>query len=497
MSDSEKDGRRPLRPAVGGSLEILNLPFFSVNSKPQFPFMGYNGLMEKDLTKGSVPSHLARLAVPTMFGFMAQTLYDLVDMAWIGRISSEAVAGVTIFTTVFWIIEVLNEIIGNSSVSLISQSYGAGNRERTEQAIEQTLTFKALVAVIAAVILFLFIKPLMTFFTNDMYTLKMALDYGYLRIYFLPLMFSSFTVNTALRCTGDVRAPMIIMIISSLLNIVLDPLFMFESIPGTAIPGLNMGIFGASLATVISTTFAFLAGFIFLFSGKSKVRPRLKGLLRLRPELDYKLMTIGLPIGLETFSRHFSLFLIMKFASLYGTASLAAFGIGNRLYGFIFLPLVGLFMGGSTVVGQNLGADNTERAVSASRWSALFSTVMMLIFTLTAQLFSRQIMAFFINDSEVISTGMNMIRIISLSFIPMGASFGLAIAFSGSGHNMPFLLSGVIAKWMIQLPFLLTGWFFFHWSVDVIWISFILSDLVSALFILGAYRKGTWKEIRV
>ncbi|MBN2656550.1 MAG: MATE family efflux transporter [Spirochaetales bacterium] len=453
--------------------------------------------MEKKLTQGSVPGHLVRLAVPTMAGFMAQTLYDLVDLAWIGRISSEAVAGVTIFTTVFWIVEVLNEIIGNSSVSLISQSHGAGNRERTEQAIEQTLTFKALVAVVAAAILFTFIKPLMTFFTHDGKVLKMALDYGYLRIYFLPFMFSSFTVNTALRCTGDVRTPMIIMIFSAILNIVLDPLFMFETIPGTSIPGLNMGIFGASLATVISTSLAFLGGFIFLFSPGGGIRPKLKGLLKLRWDIDYKLMTIGLPIGLETFSRQFSLFLIMKFAALYGTASLAAFGIGNRLYGFIFLPLIGLFTGGSTVVGQNLGADRVDRAVTASKWSSLFSTVMMLFFTGLALLFPSQIMSFFISDKEVIGTGVEMIRLISLSFIPMGASFGLAVAFSGSGHNMPFLMSGIVSKWVFQLPFLLFGWFLFHWPVTAIWISFIMADTVSAILITAAYSRGTWKGVRV
>jgi putative MATE family efflux protein len=453
--------------------------------------------MKKDLTQGSVPKHLIGLAVPTMMGFMAQTLYDIVDMAWIGRINSEAVAGVTIFTTVFWIVEVLNEIIGNSSVSLISQSYGSGNRKRAEQAIEQTLTFKALVAILAAIILFLFIKPLMGFFTEDSTVLTMALDYGYLRIYFLPIMFSSFTVNTALRCTGDVKSPMIIMIFSSILNIILDPIFMFETIPGTSLPGLGMGIFGASLATVISITLAFLGGFTFLFSKRGSITPRLKGLLKLRWDIDYKLLTIGLPIGVETFSRQFSLFLIMKFAALYGTASLAAFGIGNRLYGFIFLPLIGLFMGGSTVVGQNLGADRTDRAVSASKWSALFSTIMMLFFTVLAQIFPEPIMAFFISDGEVISVGIQMIRIISFSFIPMGASFGLAIAFSGSGHNMPFLLSGIISKWAVQLPFLLIGWFVFHWSVSAIWISFILMDFVSALYITGAYIRGTWKGIRV
>ncbi|MFN3283186.1 MAG: MATE family efflux transporter, partial [Pseudothermotoga sp.] len=123
--------------------------------------------MSRDLTQGSLTKNLFYMALPTMGGFALQTLYDIVDMFWIGRISSKAIAGVTIFSTVFWLVEVLNEIIGMSSTSLISQNYGAKDYERTNRIIEQTIVFKIFVAVVASAIMVVFLKPLMSFFSKD------------------------------------------------------------------------------------------------------------------------------------------------------------------------------------------------------------------------------------------------------------------------------------------------------------------------------------------
>ncbi len=148
------------------------------------------------------------MSFPTMLGFVLQAVYDMVDMIWVGRISASAVAGVTIFSTVFWLVTVLNEVIGTSSISLITQSYGKKDIERTRKIVEQTLTFKALVAIVSALIISVVLKPLLSFFTTDDIVLKAALDYGYIRMFFLPIMFSSYSVNTALRCLGDAKPPL-------------------------------------------------------------------------------------------------------------------------------------------------------------------------------------------------------------------------------------------------------------------------------------------------
>lgn len=453
--------------------------------------------MKQDLTQGSIPKHLLSLALPTSFGFMAQTLYDLVDMAWIGKINQNAVAGVTIFSFVFWTVEVLNEVVGASSVSLISQSHGAKDIERTERVIEQTLVFKAFLACIAATLLLLFLRPLLGFFNKDTDVLRYALDYGYLRVFFLPILFSSFTVNTALRCTGDARSPMFIMTFSSVLNIILDPFLIFETIPGTQLPGLGMGVFGAALATVISSSLAFLIGFYLLFSGRAAVRPRLRGLFTLDWKIDIKLLTIGAPVGLDAFARNFSTLVILKFTQSFGTSTQAALGIGHRLMHIVLLPLIGLLLGGSTLVGQNLGAEKVDRAVKTARWSVLYAGAAMSLITTSFLLSAPMIMGLFIREIEVIEIGTSMIKISSLGFIPLGIAFGMGVVFPGAGDNFPLFISSSVGKWGVQIPFLFIATHRFPETVELLWLSFILANLTEAFVVAIFFKLGRWKRVRV
>lgn len=450
-----------------------------------------------ELITGDIRKNLLKMSIPTMLGFMLQAVYDIVDMIWIGRISATAVAGVTIFSTIFWLVSVLNEIIGTSSVSLISQSYGMGNEERTQRVIEQTLAFKALVAVIAAIILSLILKPLLGFFTSDKEVIKAALDYGYIRIFFLPIAFSSFSVNTALRCLGDAKTPMKIMVIASITNIILDPIFMFETIPGTSIKGFNMGVFGAGLATVISTIIAFSLGFWLLLSGKTKAKMSLKGLFKLDWEIDKKLLTIGFPTGMEVLSRNLSSMFTLKFVSVYGTNTVAAMGIGGRLFNFAFMPIVGFLMGSSTIVGQALGAEDIDRAKDTAKFASLLNASIMGVFTILAIIFPEKIMKIFIDDINVIKVGKSMIQITTPALIIGGAAMGLASVFSGSGHNTPLLISSVVARWIVQIPTLYIVTKVLHLPVIYVWLSFLLADAVEIIIVFYHYKKGFWKTKRV
>lgn len=456
-----------------------------------------NNTEQNELLTGDLKRNLLKISLPTMFGFVLQAVYDMVDMIWIGRISASAVAGVTIFSTVFWLVSVLNEIIGSSSISLITQSYGKNDVERTKKVVEQTLTFKALVAIIAALIFSIILEPLLSFFTTVKEVLKAALDYGYIRMFFLPIMFSSYSVNTALRCLGDAKTPMKIMIVSSIANIILDPIFMFEKIPGTSIPGLNLGVFGAALATVISTVIAFIMGFYILLKGNEKLKIDFRGLFQLNWKIDKKLLTIGLPTGLEVLMRNLSGVIILKFVSNYGTDTVAAVGIGTRLFSFAFMPIVGIVMGASTIVGQALGAENIERARDTARFASVINMVMMGVLAFVSILFPAQIMGIFIKDSNVIEIGIPMIRLLMPSLILAGLAMGLGSVFTGSGHNTPFLLSSFISRWAVQVPMLVITTKLLKLPVIWVWLSFFAAEIAEVITVLIHYNKGKWQTKRV
>jgi len=453
--------------------------------------------LSRDLLEGNVTQKLLKISVPTMFGFLFQSAYEIVDMIWIGRISSSAIAGVTIFISIFWLVDVLNTIIGNSSISLISQNYGTGNKENTSIAVEQTITFKALVAIIAAIIVLLILKPALHFFTSDVVVIKSALEYGYLRVFFLPILFSSFTVNTAFRCIGEGKKPMIIMVIAAVVNLVLDPVLMFDVIPGTSLAGAGLGVFGASLATVISTIVAFSVAMFMLVRQKDKVNIQFKRMFKLNKEMDYQLITIGLPNGLEMLTRNISGLITLKLIHFYGVAAVATLGIGIKLFNFGFMPLIGLTMGTGAMVGQALGDENIKRVEETVKSAARIGMVFALCFGGLAIGFAEEIMNLFTSDPEVIAYGIPMIRIFAPSLFVLAVGFGYGAVFNASGYNIPYFISTVISKWMFHVPVLFLGVMVLKWPLTAVWFTYLLSDTVEVIALLAHYRIGKWRTKRV
>ena len=310
-------------------------------------------------------------------------------------------------------------------------------------------------------------------------------------------MFASYSVNTALRCLGDSKTPMNIMIIATLVNMILDPIFMFERIPYIGIPGLNMGVFGAALATVISTVLAFSLGFYVLLKGDSIIKISLKGLCKLDWEIDKKLLTIGLPTGIEVLMRNLSNMLTLKFVSIYGTDAVAAVGIGSKLMNFAFTPIFGISIGSSTMVGQALGSEQMDIAEESAKFSARVNIIVLFIFSIIAMSIPQGIMKLFTDVKSVIETGIPMIRIVIPSMILAGWAIGLGSVFTGSGHNVPYLISSIISRWIVQIPMLYIITSLLHLPILYAWLSFIAAEASELLTIHYHYKKGEWKMNRV
>ncbi len=453
--------------------------------------------LDRDLTKGNVYKNLLYMAVPTMFGFLSQTLYDIVDLIWIGRISGLAVASVTIIMTIIWLTDVVNEVIGVSSISLISQSYGRGDYKESARAIGQTIFFKMVIAAVIAVFLSIFLKPIAKIFTNDTQTLQYIYDYGYIRIATLPILFALFSIVTALRNIGESKKQMIIMTGSAVVNIILDPIMMFDVVPIIGIKGFGLGVFGAALATVISNVLAFGLGMYYLFKGNSRIKMKVKDFITLDWAMDYKLLTIGLPMGVENLLRNFSALIVLKLVAGYGPEVIAVMGIGNRIIGFLMMPLLGLSMGGSTIVGQNLGKGNVDRSKSTAKISALFGMSVMIVVTLISFSFPKEIMKIFVFEPNIIQMGIPMVKIIVFSMIFSAVSFGISACFMGSGYNFPYSVSSIVSKWVFQIPIMFYILKTYPESPNFIWYGFLVASIVEMGINLYYYREGTWLKRRV
>ncbi|MBQ7613156.1 MAG: MATE family efflux transporter [Spirochaetaceae bacterium] len=458
----------------------------------------------KSTTKRDIASQLWNLAYPTMIAMALQSFYDMVDMAWIGQYSQAAVSGVTIFSVLLQMFTILNEVAGASSVAMISQSFGRNDIERTKIIAEQTITFKIVLAIISAVLLSIFIKPLIRFYTSDEQVIQHALDYGWLRIFFLPLAFSSYSVNTIFRCTDDTKTPMKIMIFSGFINFVLDPIFIFDNInklgfitlPFT-IHGLGLGPFGAALATVISITISFLIGFVLLISHRKAISISIPGLLHLNKRVDFDLLRIGIPSGFNLFVRQFFMTLMMKLISQYGDVATALSGVGAKISGLALVPLFGFNMAGATIIGHHLGRNETDEAKRTAVIAACVCCILASSITLIILAFPKSILSFFFTDPEVINEGVSMVRILAVSFVPLSFTVGLQTVFSGSGHTRPLLYSTIGSTWLVQLPCLFIMVVVLHLPLVVVWFSYILAELAHFIICVYHYKKGVWLVKRV
>ena len=442
-------------------------------------------------------NRLLELSIPTVAAFFLQSIYDIVDMFWVGKISYQSITALTLFSTILWVFAFLNEVVGSSSVSMISQSIGRKDYDYHSKVCEQTITFKFIMGIITMVFFLIFLRPLLNFYTDDKEVIELGITYGRLRIFFIPIMFSSFSVNTIFRCTGDSKTPMKIMVIAAIINIILDPLLMFDRMPYTNLPGLNLGIFGASLATVISTSISFLIGFFLLIRPNDIFHLKIRNLFRLIPSIDKKLITIGIPSGLEMLLRFLFEAVMLKFVAMYGVVAITAAGICSKLYGLAFMPMNGLLMGGSVLIGFFLGNDDIDSAEETSKISGLINFLIMFAYTVLCFALPKTLIGFFSKNVQVLEVGSFMLPV-SIVFVSLlGYSLGRGVVFTGSGYNTPLLVSSIISQWIVQIPIMIVFTNVLHFNAQQLFYSYIPSDLVFFILMMYYYRKGRWRYTRV
>lgn len=448
-------------------------------------------------TRASIRKRIWTLSYPAMISMLLQTVYDLVDMAWVGRISKQAIAAVTIFTTIFWLFLFFNELIGASSVSMISQNYGKGDKEMTRIVSEQTISFKVFMGVISGIILFFTIHPFLGFYLDNKETVKLALDYGYIRIFFLPAMYASYSVNTIFRCQGDPKTPMKIMVLSTVLNIILDPILMFQKVPIIGIKGFGLGVKGAGVATVISVMVALIYGMYLLLTGKRGITVSKSGLFKLNLKIDWDLLRIGLPNALKAFAGGLFMAIMVKFVSHYGDSVITAVGIIARLQTFVYMPVNGLMMGGSIVVGHFLGKKEIENAETSASIASRINFIIMAVFAVIFITFPGYLFMIFNKDPEIIKMGKELVPIVTVTIPLTGYAFGKSIVFMGSGYTKPYLVGGIIAQWILQLPFVAICVYVLKLPYTIVAYSFPISDIAYFIVIEAFMRGGKWKEMDV
>jgi putative MATE family efflux protein len=451
---------------------------------------------QEEILRGPIIWTMLRLGWPGMVTSILQTLYNLADAFWIGHLppaeSGPAVAGIQISWPVVWLlISFIGGFGGAAGSALISQYTGAKRTAEANFACSQIFSISFISGIVIGVAGFFFSPHVLPLLVGagevcDVATL-------YIRVIFLgmPFMFAPFLFYFSLAAYGDTVTPMFVNGAGVLLNVVLDPLFIFGFGP---VP--KMGVFGAALATVISEGLVSIAALVILFRGQRGLKLSLP---ELRPQWAWirKILRIGVPAAVGQSGAAFGFVLLMAIIGRVPnpTVALAAYGIGDRILSLLFIALDGLGVGLTTILGQSLGAELKERASQAAKKGTTVMFLLLVVEALVIWLARRPLIAFFIPGREdIIDEG---VRFISL-FAPGMPFFGLFGAvnaiFRGSGHNVPTMAMEIARLWVFRLPLSYIFAFPIAMGSTGVWIGMAISNFVSALLAVAMLSTGIWKK---
>ena len=442
-----------------------------------------------NLTEGSILKSLIILSVPIIFVSILQSAYQLIDTFWVGRLGTDAIAAVSISFPIIFLIVSLGGGLSVSGTILVAQYKGKKDKKAVDHIAGQTLLMVFIVSVILSVFGYFLSPFLVSLMGVESNVFSNAVSY--MRISFIGMifMFTYMVFQSLMRGVGDVKTPMYIVFGTVILNLILDPLFIFGY---WFIPAL--GVAGAAVATIGTQGISAVIGVILLLRGKHQIHLRLNNL---KPDIPLikKMFRLGAPASIEQSTRSLGMIIMTFLVASFGTLTLAAYGIGGRILSFIILPALGLSMATSTLVGQNIGAGKIKRAEKIAKLSSLTSFIILTLVGILFFFFAEQISAIFIpGELETIQATALFIKIMALTFGFIGVQMSLNGAFRGSGNTIIPLVLSIIALWILRFPlaYILSK----HTSLAElgIWIAFPVANVIAAIITIIWFAKGTWKQ---
>ena len=445
----------------------------------------------RDLTSGSIHRAIWYLAPAMALETGILNVSDLLDAYWVSRLGSAALAAVTFGLAVRWVVNSLSMGLGIGGLAVVSRRIGARDQEAADQATGQAILLGLIISVLLAAVGLAVARPLLMAMGAEAEVLPLGLTY--VRITFL----GSFTwvlvyvINSMIRGAGDARLAMRIQLVSVAIIVVSEPILVLGLGP---IP--KLGVAGSAGAYVLGFGSGLLLQLTALARGKTHLRLRL---CHLRPNLALmgRVAGIALPSAVQMALRATSNMVLVALVGAFGTFATAGYGLADRFLLIILVPCFGLGNTSGTLVGQNLGASQPDRAERCAGWVSAYAAAYMLTVTTLLFVFAEPLIAFFDPTPEVVSIGAGAIRIITFSLVVDGIGFVLGRGLDGAGNTQPSAVINLLTLWGVQLPlaFALSQWLGF--GLTGIWIGRALANVSNGLFYATWFRRGKWKEREV
>lgn len=434
----------------------------------------------QDLTSGSVTRHLLKTTSFMLVTMVFQTLYFLVDLYWVGRLGTDAVAAVGIAGNLTFIVLALTQMLGVGTTTVVSHAVGRKDHDQACLMFNQSQVMSVLIGVVFLIAGMFIRVSYSKAMSADATTARLAAEY---LLWFIPAMglqFALVAMGSALRGVGNFKPTMVVSTTTVIINMVLAPFLIFGW--GTGHP---FGVAGAAMSSLIAIVIGIIWMATYFFPRDSYLRFMVADW---KPKLSTwkQMLAIGLPSGFEFALMALYLVLVYAIARPFGAASQAGFGIGGRIVQAGFMPVVALGFSVAPVAGQNFGARQKDRVIDTYKHAAFMATIGMLVFTVLCHIAPDALVGIFSKDPAVIAVGSEYLQIISLNYIASGLVFVNSSMFQAMGNTIPSLITSILRYVLVAVPALILATMP-HFQLNWIWylsMGSVFAQLAMSMFLL-------------
>lgn len=437
-----------------------------------------------------IPKLVLSMSIPAIFAMLVQALYNVVDSIFVSRISeynNDALTAVSLAFPLQLVIVGVFVGLGVGINSMISRKLGEKRDKEAVLIAENGVMLAIILYILVAITGFFFVKPFFKQFTDNSNVIEYATTYGRVIMVFAFGRIFAQAGMSIMQGTGEMVKPMIGMLIGAILNIILDPIFIF-GFSFMNIPA--MGVKGAAIATVVAQIISMLYIWQNLIFGNNIIKPNIS---RFKPVAKYvkQILSIGIPVALMQVLGSIMLTGINLILSTFGNIAIDVMGVYFRLQSMVFMPIFGLSTGTLPIVGFNFGAKNRVRVKGAIRFSTITAFCFMTLCLVIFQLFPVQLLNLFNPDENMLEMGVIAFRRVSLIFPFIAITIILSTVFQAFGRAQYSLLLTFVRQLLILIPvaYLLS----LTNSINLVWFSFVISEFLGELLLIILFKK-TWKS---
>mgnify|MGYP006279050983 CR=1 FL=1 len=434
---------------------------------------------------------LFKLSVPSIIGMIIQALYNVVDSIYIGRYSKEALSALSLSFPIQILLIAIAVGTGVGSSSLISRLLGSGQEQEADNAAEHTIAITIIYGILFFLLGYFYAEEIFSLLTNN--SQLIAIGTEYIRIIMLGsiAMFFPMIANNILRGEGNTFAPMITMLIGAIINIILDPFFIFGF---GFFPAL--GVAGAAYATILARFISGIFIAVILFSDNNQLQLKMKD-FKFNADIIYKIYKVGLPAMVMQLLASIMILGVNWILSLYHPLAIAAMGIYFRLQSFVFMPVFGLTQGYMPIIGYNYGHNKPQRMKKTIKYGFIVAIAFTSAGFILFQTFAQELIRLFNSDPELIAIGADALEKISIAFPIIGPAIIGSTTFQAIGRGMPSLLLSFLRQIILLLPIMyLLG---HYYGLATLWYAFPISETIATvIMIIWLYKtlKKVFSNIR-